>query len=116
MNATMKSNGFTMTITASDRSRNLRRVFVTMPHVAPPGVEWFSDHRGRHFEMTSFRGGPVELYVRNADGIYMYQGTVRHYAPGDELRNAFRNAWLHEQPSAAARESFELSATNRWID
>jgi len=96
---------FTTTVTASSRSNNLRRVFVSFPLVAEGGY---------HFEMTSFRGGPVELYRRDSDGIYIYQGSVRAYAPGDELRDAFRAAWYAEQPSKAARDAFEKSASERF--
>lgn len=113
MNANTFGSGFTVVITSSERGANLRRVFLTMPHVAPPGADWASDHGGRKFEMTSFRGGPVELYVQNRDGLMMYQGTVRSYAPGDNLRDAFRKAWYAEQPSQAARAAFEASAAER---
>ena len=108
MNAT-----HTTVVTASSRTATLRRVFVTFPHVAPPGASWTADHGGRHFELTSFKGGAVELYVRDADGIYMYQGNVRDYAPGAELCAAFRAAWYSAQPSKAARASFEASALPR---
>jgi hypothetical protein len=104
---------FTTVVTDSCRTATLRRVFVTFPHVAPPGVDWSSNHGGRHFELTSFMGGPVEVYVRGKDGIYMYQGSVRDYAPGLELRNTFKAVWLKAQPSKAALASFEASAADR---
>ena len=90
----------------------MRTVYVTFPNVAPPGAAWAPGHGGRHFELTSYKGGPVEVYVRNAEGIYMHQGTVRYYAPGAELAQAFRAVWYAEQPSKAAREAFEASAAN----
>lgn len=102
---------FTTVVTSSHRGAGLRQVFVTFPHVAPPGVEWTASHGGRRFELTSHRGGPVELYVFNQEGIPMYQGTVRQYAPGLELRQAFRSAWYSAQPSKAARAAFEASAS-----
>ena len=105
-----KTSGFTTIVTSSERGAALRRVFVTFPNVAPPGVEWGTPHEGRKFELTSYRGGPVELYVFNKEGIAMYQGSVRKYAPGEELRQAFREVWYAEQPSKAAREAFEASA------
>lgn len=107
----MQTTTFTTIIHSSCRSRDLRRVFVSFPYVAPPGVAWDAPHGGRHFEMTSYCGGAVELYLRNAEGIYMYQGSVRDYAPGAELAQAFRAAWYAEQPSKAARDAFEKSAT-----
>lgn len=111
MSKTVNAGGFTMVVTDSCRTKTLRRVFFTMPNVAPPGVDWTAQHEGRKFELTSFKGGAVEVYVQNPkDGLWMYQGTVRSYAPGLELRAAFRAAWVSEQPSAAARESFEASA------
>jgi len=74
------STTFTTVVTDSCRTATLRRVFVTFPHVAPPGVDWFSDHGGRHFELTSFKGGPVEVYVQHTDGLFIYQGSVRDLA------------------------------------
>jgi len=112
MSKTVKAGGFEMVVTESFRKETIRSVRFTMPNVAPPGADWTADHGGRHFELTSFKGGPVELYVRNKDGIYMHQGTVRQYAPGESLRAAFRAAWVSEQPSAAARQSFETSAAD----
>ncbi len=109
----MSTTTFTTVVTDSCRTATLRRVFVTFPHVAPPGVDWTTKHEGRRFELTSFKGGPVEVYVQGTDGIYMYQGSVRDYAPGLELRNALRAAWVSAQPSAAALKSFELSAADR---
>lgn len=104
---------FTTVVTDSFRSAKLRRVFVTFPHVAPPGVDWRENHGGRRFELTSFQGGPVELYVFNeTTGLPMYYGTVRQYAPGKELRQAFRAAWYSAQPSKAARAAFEASAAD----
>ncbi len=108
---TLNAHGFTMVVTRSVRAPNLRSVFVTFPHVAPPGVDWNSDHGGRNFELTAFKGGAVEVYVFNTDGLPMYQGSVRSYAPGKELRDALLAAWVSEQPSQAARRSFELSAS-----
>lgn len=105
--------GFTTVVTGSVRKPEIRTVYVTFPNVAPPGVSFEAKHEGRKFEMTSYRGGPVELYVLNQEGIYMYQGNVRNYAPGEELREAFRKAWYAEQPSKAAREAFEASASER---
>jgi len=110
----MSTTTFTTIVTDSCRTATLRRVFVTFPHVAPPGADWSADHGGRHFELTSFKGGPVEVYVQNKDGIMMYQGTVRDYAPGLELRAALRAAWTSAQPSKAAKASFEASAADRF--
>ncbi len=106
----MSKTGFATVVTSSVRGAKLRQVFVTFTNVAPPGVDWNAKHEGRKFEMTSYRGGPVELYVLNKDGLPMYQGTVRKYAPGEDLRQAFREAWYEAQPSKAAREAFEASA------
>jgi hypothetical protein len=98
-------------VTDSCRTPTLRRVFVTFPHVAPPGVEWNANHEGRRFELTSFKGGAVEVYVQNPNtGLWMYQGSVRDYAPGKELRDALRAAWVSVQPSKAALKSFNDSA------
>lgn len=105
-----KFQGFETNVTSSDRGGNLRRVFFTFVNVAPPGAEWTTEHGGRKFELTSFKGGPVEVYVFNREGIPMYQGTVRRYAPGQKLRQAMREIWYQEQPSKAAREAFEASA------
>jgi hypothetical protein len=81
----------TTVVTEATRTKTLRRVFFTMPFVAPPGVEWTAPHNGRRFELTSFKGGPVEVYCFNeTTGLPMYQGTVRRYAPGLELRAANR--------------------------
>lgn len=110
----MSTTTFTTIVTDSCRTATLRRVFVTFPHVAPPGADWTSDHGGRHFELTSFKGGPVEVYVQSRDGLMMYQGSVRDYAPGMELRNALKAAWLKAQPSKAALVSFEASAADRF--
>lgn len=109
---TTKTHGFATVVTGSFRSAKLRQVFVTFTHVAPPGVEWTANHGGRKFELTSHQGGPVEVYVFGQDGIPMYQGTVRRYAPGLELRQALREAWYQEQPSKAARDAFEASAAD----
>lgn len=102
---------FTTVVTASHRGATLRSVNVTFPNVAPPGVAWEARHEGRKFEMVSYKGGRVELYVCNAEGLPMHYGTVRQYAPGEGLRQAFREAWYKEQPSAAARAAFEASAS-----
>ena len=109
----MKTSTFTTVVTDSCRTETLRRVFVTFPHVAPMGADWSSDHGGRKFELTSFKGGAVEVYVESKDGIMMYQGSVRDYAPGLELRAALRAAWVSAQPSKAALKSFEMSAADR---
>lgn len=109
----MTTTTFTTVITDSSRTATLRRVFVTFPNVAPPGADWREGHGGRHFELTSFKGGAVEVYVRNSDGIYMYQGNVRDYAPGAELQAAFKAVWVKAQPSKAALASFEASAADR---
>lgn len=104
---------FTTVVTTAQRGAKLRRVLMTMPHVAPPGAEWTADHGGRHFEMCSFEGGPVELYMLYPNlGLYMHEGTVRRYAPGEGLRQAFRTAWYAAQPSKAARDAFEASAAD----
>jgi hypothetical protein len=108
--AMKKFQGFETEITRSDRGGNLRRVFFTFVNVAPPGADWVTDHGGRKFELTSFKGGPVEVYVFNREGLPIYQGTVRRYAPGQELRQAFREIWNQEQTSKAARDAFEASA------
>ena len=99
--------GFTTIVTRSIRKPTLRSVYVTFPYVGPEGSPY-------HFEMTSFKGGPVELYRQSKDGIMFFEGTIRDYAPGGEsLRQEFREAWYSQQPSQAARRSFELSAAKR---
>ncbi len=101
----------TTVITESFRKPTIRTVRFTMPNVAPLGVDWTANHGGRNFELVSFKGGPVEVYVQGTDGLMMYQGTVVDYAPGGgELLAALRRVWYAEQPSAAARASFEASA------
>ncbi len=107
----MKTQTFTTVVTDSSRTATLRRVFVTFPHVAPRGVDWTANHGGRHFEMTSFKGGAVELYVVEA-GLASYVGTIANYAKGESLIAAFRKAWISAQPSKAARASFEASASS----
>ena len=107
------TTAFTTVVTSSSRNATLRSVFFVLPHVAPPGVDWTPGHGGRHFDLTSFKGGPVEVYVRNAEGIYMFQGSVRDYAPGADLQAIFKAVWTKEQPSAAALKSFEDSAAIR---
>lgn len=99
----------TTVVTSSSRTATLRRVFFTMPNVAPRGADWASNHGGRHFEMTSFKGGAVGVYLVEA-GLATYMGTVRDYAPGGgSLVSALRAAWYSAQPSKAARASFESS-------
>jgi hypothetical protein len=97
---------FTTKVTSSVRNETLRTVYVTFPFAGPNGTAY-------EFEMTSFKGGTVELYRKSSDGIYMYQGTVRAYAGGAELREAFRKAWYSAQPSKAARAAFEQSCELR---
>lgn len=100
----------TVIVTDSFRSAHLRRVFFTMPNVAPRGADWASNHGGRHFELTSFKGGAVEVYLVEA-GLATHMGTVAQYAPGGGcLLAALRSAWYSAQPSKAAREAFEASA------
>ena len=91
-------------VTGSVRNHILRTVYVTFPLCGPNGTDY-------EFEMTSFKGGCVELYRKNLEGIYMYQGTVRAYAGGEELREEFRKAWYSAQSSKAARAAFEASCT-----
>lgn len=112
----MSTTTFTTVVTSSSRNATIRTVKFTMPHVCPPGVDWAPglNHGGRKFELTSFKGGAVEVYVEDpTTGIYMYQGNVRSYAPGESLRTCFKDVWVKEQPSAAALKSFEMSAAER---
>jgi len=99
---------YTTEVTESIRKPQIRTVYVTFPHVGENGTPY-------HFEMTSFQGGPVEVYWKSSEGIYMYQGSVKDYAPGStDLQEAFRKVWLQEQPSKEALASFEVSAKNSY--
>jgi len=100
-------------VTQVDRGSNLRRVFVTFPNVAPPGADFSSRGEGRKMELTSFRGGAVEVYVESSTGIMMYQGTVRDYFPTESGQKILRAVWYAEQKSAAARASFEASCERK---
>jgi hypothetical protein len=93
-------------VTDSVRNKVIRQVFVTFPGVGPKGTDY-------EFEMTSYKGGCVELYRKQADGLMRYEGTIRAYAGSEELRAEFRKAWYSAQPSKAARESFEASCLFR---
>jgi hypothetical protein len=106
------NTNITTVVTDTFRSARLRRVLFTMPHVAPPGADCSSPHGGRKFELASFQGNPVEVYVLNTDGLPMYQGTVRRYAPGESLRETLRAVWNAAQPSKAARDAFEASCAD----
>lgn len=97
---------FTTKVTGSTRNETLRTVYVTFPFAGPNGTAY-------DFEMTSFKGGCVELYRKQADGLMRFEGTVRTYAGGEELREAFRKAWYSAQPSKVARAAFELSCEVR---
>lgn len=94
--------GITTVITEVRRGPKCRSVFFTFPNVGENGL---------HFELTSFQGGPVEVYTRNSDGIYMFRGTVKSYYPGGI--DTMRQIWIAGQPSDAARASFEASASTR---
>jgi hypothetical protein len=103
-------------ITGSHRSATLRTVYVTLVNVAPPGQPWTPGHGGRQIELTSFQGGPVEVYERTSDGLYRSRGSLKDYLPsGGSTLEALRAAWLSEQPSRAARTAFETSEQNREI-
>jgi hypothetical protein len=111
MSKTMNVGGMTMTITGSSRTarpfdgKTLRRVFVTLPNVG-------TQEGGLQMELTSFDGQAVEVYTLS-EGIMMYRGTVRSYFPCPQGQAWLRAAWLHEQPSKAARKAFEASCLSR---
>jgi hypothetical protein len=83
---------FDFSIVSSTKSPGLRRVILTT--------------LGRKVELTSFQGGPVEVYLFTPEGLALYQGGVASFAPGAALRATLRAAWRKAQPSAAAMAAF----------
>jgi len=98
--STTKINGFTVEVLSGRTVRrpDLRTVYIVLPYV----------DGGRTYELTSFRGGEVELYVVTPTDPPRYVGSPRRYFPGEtnSVRDMLRTAWLREQPSAAARVAF----------
>ncbi len=93
--------GYTVSVECIERGPVCRRVFFHLPFVC-------GDVGGLHYELTSYKGGAVEVYVRNSDGIYMWRGSIAQHMPGG--CETFRAVWYAAQPSKAARTAFEASA------